>query len=101
MITQIPKVAQAQNYFMKTGLIISFKKSLLINILHGTSLKSDPSARPFWQNAAQSTIEYFVLLTVLALVTVVGASTFFPKIQNSLFDIQNAAIERITHADGN
>ena len=49
----------------------------------------------------QVIIEYFILFTIIAVLTVIGVSTFFPRIQESFSEIQKTAIDNITQAGGN
>lgn len=53
------------------------------------------------QETSQVVIEYFIIFTILIVLTVIGISTFFPNVQSSFNAVQNAALERIIHADGN
>ncbi|MFH0762561.1 MAG: hypothetical protein V1925_01580 [Candidatus Omnitrophota bacterium] len=36
------------------------------------------------KNKAQSTVEYFILFSVITLLTILSLSTFFPRIQEAL-----------------
>jgi len=71
------------------GLRISFKKFLLSyyhNISHSTS------------ETSQVILEYFILFTIIAALTIIGLSTFFPKIQQSFSAMQVSAVDRIVNA---
>ncbi|MDD5292669.1 MAG: hypothetical protein PHY46_05785 [Candidatus Omnitrophica bacterium] len=46
----------------------------------------------------QVTIEYFILFTVIAALTVIGLSTFFPQIKQTFWNMQDAAVEAIVKA---
>jgi Flp pilus assembly pilin Flp len=65
-----------KKHLKSKGLEISFEKSL----------------------RSQSTLEYFILFTIIALFTVIGMSTFFPKIQQSFSAMQSSAVARIVNS---
>jgi Flp pilus assembly pilin Flp len=65
-----------KKHLKSKGLEISFEKSL----------------------RSQSTLEYFILFTIIALFTVIGMSTFFPKIQQSFSAMQSSAVDRIVNS---
>lgn len=50
----------------------------------------------FNKTRGQAILEYFIIFTIIALLTVIGLSTFFPKVRDSLGAMQSAAIDSIT-----
>jgi len=49
----------------------------------------------------QVILEYFILFTIIAVLTVIGISTLYRRIQASFSNVQDAAIGRIVNAEGN
>lgn len=68
---------------------ISFEKSL---ISHANLFNF------FAKTRSQAILEYFILFTIIALLTIIGVSTFFPKVQGSLNAMQSAAVDSIVSA---
>jgi Flp pilus assembly pilin Flp len=62
------------------GFVMSFKKFL----------RSDSFSR-----SGQSTVEYFILLVALAVLTIVGSSTFFAKIKRSSDHVLNYSVKQM------
>ena len=67
-------------------------------------------APPFWcrhgfacpKRAGQATLEYFILLAVIALATVIGlGTTFHADIKTSVQDMVDAAARKVAGPDGN
>ncbi|MDD5019659.1 MAG: hypothetical protein PHH75_00725 [Candidatus Omnitrophica bacterium] len=48
--------------------------------------------RNSWTMRGQSTVEYFILLVALAVLTIVGSSTFFAKMQRSSGHVLNYSV---------
>ena len=86
--------------------VISLKKSFLsyyyfLFMVHGYLFLASVNATILKRRTGQSVLEYFLLFMVIIVLTVIGISTFFPRIQDTFNNVQNAAIERILNADGN
>ncbi len=83
-------------------LVTSFKKYLISSyvLLSGVALLAANILIPS-KRTGQAIMEYFLLFGVIIALTVIGVSTFFPRVQAGFNEIQNASIERINHADGN
>ena len=45
--------------------------------------------------SGQSTVEYFILLVAIAVLTIVGSSVFFAKIQNSSSYVLNYSVAQM------
>lgn len=96
-----------KNLLKSEGLKISFEKSLISygNFLSRTSSNSFTPNRSVdsgfsfaTKTMGQVIIEYFILFTIIAALTVIGLSTFFPKIQETFSAMQSSAVERIVNA---
>lgn len=66
------------NFFM--GFIMSLKKFL---------------KRPIWTICGQSIVEYFILLVTIAVLTIVGSSTFFAKMKKSGSYVLNYSVSQM------
>jgi hypothetical protein len=51
--------------------------------------------RSCWTMRGQSTVEYFILLVAIAVLTIVGSSAFFAKIQNSGSYVLNYSVAQM------
>jgi hypothetical protein len=66
------------NFFL--GFVMSLKKFL---------------KRSCWTMRGQSTVEYFILLVAIAVLTIVGSSAFFAKMQNSGSFVLNYSVAQM------
>jgi len=86
-----------KNPFKSEVLKISLKKYLRSGCNFLSQAISN-SLNSLIRHTGQVTIEYFIIFTVIAALTVIGLSTFFPQIRQTLWNMQNAAVEAIVKA---